>query len=70
MTSKLSGIKFDWRFDMELMDLSAVKEHFILPLIYNYAEYQMRESELVRIIQSKDKEIEDYKAQGAKLSRS
>ena len=52
MTSKLSGIKFDWRFDMELMDLSAVKEHFILPLIYNYAEYQMRESELVRIIQS------------------
>ena len=33
-------------------------------------ELTRRQDELVKVIQSKDKEIDDYKSQGAKASRS
>ena len=70
MASKLAGVNFDWRFDLEYLDFSNAKEQLIIPLLFNVTEYQLRENELIRVVQNKDKEIEDYKAQGAKLSRS
>ena len=33
-------------------------------------ELTRRQQELIKIIQNKDKEIEDYKSQGVKTSRS
>lgn len=45
-------------------------EHLILPLMAMVGELTRRQQELVKIIQSKDKEIDDYKSQGAKCSRS
>ncbi|CAF0756211.1 unnamed protein product [Brachionus calyciflorus] len=69
MNSKLSGIKFVWEFRLEMLDSIYLKFHLVLPLILNCAEYQLREFELVKTIQAKDKEIDDYKCQGACLSR-
>lgn len=45
-------------------------EHMILPLMAMVGELTRRQQELVKIIQAKDKEIDDYKSQGAKVSRS
>lgn len=70
MVSQLAGVKFDWIFDLEMLDYDSIKEHLVLPLLYNCIEYQSREQELIKIIQLKDKEIEDYKSQGIKLNRS
>jgi hypothetical protein len=70
MVSELAGVKFDWIFDLELLDYDLLKEHLILPLVYNCLEYQVRERELIKLLEQKDKEIEDYKSQGCKLNRS
>ena len=70
MVSELAGIKFDWIFDLDLLDNDSLKEHIILPLFYNCLEYQVRENELIKLLQKKENEIEDYKSQGCKLNRS
>lgn len=70
MESKLAGVPFKWTFELKLLDVNAIKEHLLVPLMYNCAEYQLRENELLKIIQNKDKEIDDYKSQGIKLNRS
>lgn len=70
LNSKLSVVRFKWRFSLNKLSNAAVKEHILLPLMFNCSEYQLREHELVRIIQAKDKELDDLKSQGAKLSRS
>ncbi len=68
--SKLAGVKFFWEFELIKLDSLAIKEHIILPLMFCCAEFQFREFELFKIITAKDKEIDDYKSQGVKLSRS
>ena len=70
MNSKLSGAKFRWYFQFERLDNTYLRQHVLLPLIYTSAEFQLREQELVRLVQAKDKEIDDFKSQGHKLSRS
>lgn len=70
LNSKLSGVKFRWLFRFNRLESSLLREHVILPLIFSCAEYQLRELELIRLIQAKDKELDDYKSQGVKLSRS
>lgn len=70
MNSKFSGAKFRWEFNFERLNEKCLRQHVILPLIYCSAEYQLREQELIRLVQAKDKEIDDYKSQGHKLSRS
>lgn len=70
MNSKLSGAKFRWNFQFERLDNTYLRLHVLLPLIYSSAEFQLREQELFRLVQAKDKEIEDFKSQGHKLSRS
>lgn len=70
MQSKLSGIKFNWEFKLNKLENLYLKQHFVIPLLFNCAEYQQRELELIKIIQSKDKELDDYKSQGIELTRS
>ncbi|RNA29178.1 non-homologous end-joining factor 1-like isoform X2 [Brachionus plicatilis] len=69
MQSKLSGIKFNWEFKLSKMKNSHLKHHFVVPILFNCAEYQQRELELIKIIQAKDKELDDYKSQGIELTR-
>lgn len=47
-----------------------MSEHLIVPLMAMVGELMRRQAELITIIQSKDKEIDDYKSQGVKTSRS
>lgn len=70
MKSKISGVKFQYRFKLTCFDNESIRDHLIVPLLLNNAEYQSRESELIKIIQNKDKELEDFRSQGVKLSRS
>jgi hypothetical protein len=70
MQSKLAGaVKFFWQFELEKLDNKYIKEFLVVPLLLNHSELQSREDELVKIIQNKDKEIEDFKSQGVKLTR-
>ena len=70
MKTKIVGVNFHYKFDLDLLDSRSVKDYFLVPLLYSNAEYQTREAELIKILQSKDKELEDYKSQGVKLTRS
>ena len=45
-------------------------ENLIVPLLAMVGELNRRQRELVKIISAKDKEIDDYKSQGVKTSRS
>ncbi len=68
--SKLSDVKFFWKLEFSLLNDESIKNYLLLPLIYSSSEFQLREDELIKIIQSKDRELEDYKSQGVKLTRS
>lgn len=70
METKISQIRFCYKFVLVETDNDAIREYFVQPLLLNTAELQYREAELIKIILKKDKELEDYKSQGAKLSRS
>lgn len=70
MQSKLFGIKFNWELRLNKLDNSYLKHHFVIPLLLNCAEYQQRELELIKIIQAKEKELDDYRSQGIELTRS
>ncbi len=69
MKTKIVGVNFYYKFDLNLLDSGPVKDYFIVPLLYSISEYQTREIELIKIIQSKDKELDDFKSQGVKLTR-
>ena len=45
-------------------------KHLIVPLLAMVGELTRRQNELIKVIQNKDKEIDDYKSQGVKTSRS
>jgi hypothetical protein len=70
MKSKLSSVTFNWDFRFERLESSLIRDHFFIPLLFNCVEYQQRETELIKIIQAKDKELDDYKSQGVSLNRS
>ena len=70
LDAKLSGVSFHYVFDLVGLDSSYLKDQVLLPLMFSSHEYQTRENELIKIINCKDKELEDYKLQGAKLTRS
>ena len=42
----------------------------IRPLMGMVSELQRRQQEMVQLLQRKDREIDDYKAQGSKVTRS
>jgi len=70
METKISQIRFCYKFVLTETDNEDIREYFVLPFLLNNAELQLREAELVKIIQKKDKELDDYKSQGARLSRN
>ena len=47
-----------------------VTDHLTCPLLGMIGELQRRQQELVRLLKLKDKEIDDYKIQGGKVTRS
>jgi uncharacterized membrane protein YoaK (UPF0700 family) len=47
-----------------------VSEHLIIPLLTMTGELNRRQQELYKQLKNKDKEIDDLKAQGVKVSRS
>ncbi|XP_061188608.1 non-homologous end-joining factor 1-like [Saccostrea echinata] len=67
--SQLAGMAFVWQFRCEEADSSMISENFNVPLLAMVAELTRRNKELIKIIEAKDKEIDDYKSQGAKTSR-
>ena len=47
-----------------------ITDHLTCPLLGMIGELQRRQQELVRLLKLKDKEIDDYKIQGGKVTRS
>ena len=70
LDAKLSGVSFTYVFKLVGLDTSYIKDHVVLPLMFSSFEFQARENDLIKAINSKDKELDDYKSQGAKLTRS
>ena len=70
MKSKLSSVTFNWIYKFERLETCLIRDHFLIPLLFNCSEYQQREIELIKLIQAKDKELDDYKSQGVSLTRS
>lgn len=67
--SQLAGMAFVWEFKCQQADSEMISENFNIPLLAMVAELSRRNDELVKVIDAKDKEIDDYKSQGAKASR-
>ncbi|XP_060077225.1 non-homologous end-joining factor 1-like [Ylistrum balloti] len=69
ITSQLAGMPFVWNFIANVADSEMVSENLIIPLMGMVCELTRRQKELVKVVQNKDKEIDDYKSQGVKTSR-
>ncbi|XP_071101555.1 non-homologous end-joining factor 1-like [Haliotis cracherodii] len=67
--SELAGMPFLWHFVCSSAEKSMACNHSTVPLMAMVAELTRRQKELINIIVSKDKEIDDYKSQGARTSR-
>lgn len=65
----VAGISFIWHFQLAECDKKLFKDQLLQPLIGMIAELQQRQNILISLIKNKDKEIEDYKNAGAKVSR-
>lgn len=69
ISSHLAGMPFTWNFHCRPAEKTLASEHLIIPLLAMVGELTRRQKELIKIIQTKDKEIDDYKSQGVKASR-
>ena len=49
---------------------SQLTDHLIMPLLSMVGELSRRQSELIKLLGRKDREIQDYKDHGATVSRS
>ncbi|WAR05565.1 NHEJ1-like protein [Mya arenaria] len=67
--STLAGMPFTWSFLCRPAETRMGSEHLVVPLLAMVCELSRRQQELTKVVQSKDREIEDLKAQGAKPSR-
>lgn len=67
--SQLAGLPFSWHFIGQSAEKEMASENLIIPLMAMVGELTRRQRELVKIMKSKDKEIDDYKSQGVKASR-
>jgi len=65
----LAGLPFVWQFDMIAVDSRVLSEHLIEPLILMTAELMQQQKALFALLRSKDKEIEDLRAQAVQSSR-
>ncbi|XP_057367640.1 non-homologous end-joining factor 1-like [Daphnia carinata] len=64
-----SNLPFIWEFDLTLENADQFRSFVIRPLLAMLSEAVSIEDELCTIIRSKDKQIDDYKASGASVSR-
>ena len=56
---------------MRIMNQLAIRDHLVMPLLFNLTEKTARETELIEIIKNKDRLIEDFtKTQGIKSNLS
>ncbi|XP_052091104.1 non-homologous end-joining factor 1-like isoform X1 [Mytilus californianus] len=69
INSQLAGLPFCWNFVGNAADKEMASENLIVPLMAMVGELTRRQRELIKILQSKDKEIDDYKSQGGKTTR-
>ncbi|XP_063424985.1 non-homologous end-joining factor 1-like isoform X2 [Mytilus trossulus] len=69
INSQLAGLPFCWDFVGNSADKEMASENLIVPLMAMVGELTRRQRELIKILQNKDKEIEDYKSQGGKTTR-
>ena len=65
----IEGIEFKWFFQTDLQPHQLLCRVFYLPFIHLSQHLLQTKDNLVRIIQDKDLEIEDYENSGSKLSR-
>lgn len=64
-----SGPQYQWSFKLTKAPPLMLKHHLVTPLLSTSVELLRRHGELVNIIKKKDKEILDYKENGAVVSR-
>ncbi|KAL3836495.1 hypothetical protein ACJMK2_021923 [Sinanodonta woodiana] len=62
-TSQWIGKPFIWKFYCSLQDSRISSNHMIIPLMVMVSELQRRQKELIKIIQNKDREIQEYTPQ-------
>lgn len=66
-TKIVEGVPFEWTFEMKRMNESAIRDHLVMPLLFNLTEKNARETELIEIIKNKDRLIDDFtRTQGIK----
>lgn len=56
--------------DIQWFLLFKVADHLTLPLLGMVGELKRRQGELNKLLKNKDKEIEDLKSQGIRVTRS
>lgn len=66
-----SSIPFTYMFKCQRREGEFYEANYVRQIVYCLAERKSRELELIKIIQSKDKELDDYRSQGTcQLQRS
>ncbi|XP_013395283.1 non-homologous end-joining factor 1 isoform X2 [Lingula anatina] len=69
LSGLLEGVPFVWKFHLQSAHRDLFYDHMTKSLLTMVTELMRRQEELVQVIKSKDKEIEDYKTQGVRTSR-
>uniref|UniRef100_A0A0B6ZEC2 Non-homologous end-joining factor 1 n=1 Tax=Arion vulgaris TaxID=1028688 RepID=A0A0B6ZEC2_9EUPU len=65
----LAGMPFHYFFQTGPANNEMGRDHMTIPLMAMVGELYRQQQELFKMLASKDKQIEDYKTQGAKVSR-
>eukprot|EP00111_Clytia_hemisphaerica_P020979 TCONS_00061874-protein len=68
-TKLKSGIPFAWTFTLKEATTHMIIEHLVQPLAILTSELNRRQQELFYMLERKDRELQDYKDQGAVASR-
>lgn len=73
---KVIIISFDLLFTLKVMKINGDftlfqgRDHLIVPLMAMVGELQRQQKELHKLLAAKDRQIDDYKAQGGQVTRS
>jgi hypothetical protein len=59
-----SSILFNYMFKCQRREGEFYEANYVRQIVYGLAERKSRELELIKIIQAKDKELDDYRSQG------
>lgn len=69
MESHLAGVPFLYSFKASTAPHAMARDHLTVPLMAMVGELYRQQQELFKLLAGKDRQIEDYKSQGAKVSR-